>query len=154
MAAVEMKNIVEQASEIARAAGALLREYFERGVVTEYNGDVDLVTAADRASEKYIGERLTAAFPDHGIFGEEGTRSGLDKEYRWYVDPLDGTTNFAHSFPQFCVSMGLEHRAPNLAADEDGYIVAAIIYDPKLFRFLEQNADLILGNGAAETLKE
>jgi myo-inositol-1(or 4)-monophosphatase len=130
MAAVEMKNIVEQASEIARAAGALLREYFERGVVTEYKGDVDLVTAADRASEKYIGERLTAAFPDHGIFGEEGTRSGLDKEYRWYVDPLDGTTNFAHSFPQFCVSMGLEHRAPNLAADEDGYIVAAIIYDP------------------------
>ena len=50
--------------------------------------------------------------PDHGIYGEEGTREGMEREFRWYVDPLDGTTNFAHGFPQFCVSMGLEQRHP------------------------------------------
>ncbi len=119
-----------KASEIAMEAGALLRGYRERGVATEYKGDVDLVTEADRASEKLIEERLTAAFPGHGIFGEEGARRRMDGEYRWYVDPLDGTTNFAHGFPVFCVSMGLERRRPGLAADADGELVAGVIYDP------------------------
>jgi myo-inositol-1(or 4)-monophosphatase len=91
---------------------------------------VDLVTVADRTSEKLIRERLAAAFPEHGIYGEEGTRDRLEGEYRWYVDPLDGTTNFAHGFPQFCVSLGLEQRAAGLAPDEDGRLVAAVIYDP------------------------
>jgi myo-inositol-1(or 4)-monophosphatase len=90
-----------KASAIAEEAGARLREFFSQGVKTEYKGDVDLVTVADRTSEKLIRERLTAAFPEHGIYGEEGTREGLEKEFRWYVDPLDGTTNFAHGFPQF-----------------------------------------------------
>ena len=79
---------------------------FIAGVHAEYKGDVDLVTEADRASEKLISERLRAAFPEHGIYGEEGTRTGLDSEYRWYIDPLDGTTNFAHGFPVFCVVLG------------------------------------------------
>lgn len=117
-------------AEIALEAGALLRSLFERGVVTEYKGDVDLVTEADRASEKLIVERISARFPSHGIFGEEGSRHGLESEYRWYVDPLDGTTNFAHSFPVFCVSMGLEHRPPGLSADADGELIAGIVYDP------------------------
>src|SRR5579883_2483915 len=99
-------TIVSQASVIAREAGALLREYYARGVATEYKGDVDLVTEADRASEKLIVERLHDLFPTHGVYGEEGTRSHLEGEYRWYVDPLDGTTNFAHGFPVFRVSMG------------------------------------------------
>lgn len=118
------------ASRIALEAGALLRDYYRKGVATEYKGDVDLVTEADRASEKLIVERMHAAFPQHGIFGEEGTRSHLESEYRWYIDPLDGTTNFAHGFPIFCVSLGLEERARSLAASEDGEIVAAVIYDP------------------------
>jgi myo-inositol-1(or 4)-monophosphatase len=118
------------AAEIALEAGALLRGYFERGVATEYKGDVDLVTEADRASEKLIVERLSAAFPGHGVFGEEGARRQMEGTYRWYVDPLDGTTNFAHGFPVFCVSMGLEHRPPGLAADADGELVAGVIYDP------------------------
>ena len=118
------------ASQIAREAGALLRDYYRRGVTAEYKGDVDLVTEADRASEKLIVERLHAVFPEHGVYGEEGTRSLIDSEYRWYIDPLDGTTNFAHGFPVFCVSMGLEHRASSLAPDEDGEIVAGVIYDP------------------------
>src|SRR5271167_789829 len=125
------------AEDIARQAGALLRGYYERGVATEYKGDVDLVTEADRASEKLIGEWLRAAFPEHGMWGEEGTRDRVGSEFRWYVDPLDGTTNFAHGFPAFCVSLGLEKRAAGLAADagnssnnQDGEMVAGVIYDP------------------------
>src|SRR5579862_8968361 len=123
-------HIAAQAAVIAREAGALLREYYRRGVTTEYKGDVDVVTEADRASEKLIVERLHAVFPDHGVYGEEGTRSNIDREYRWYIDPLDGTTNFAHGFPVFCVSMGLERRTPSLPASQDGELIAGIIYDP------------------------
>jgi myo-inositol-1(or 4)-monophosphatase len=118
------------AAPIALEAGDLLRSFHRRGVATEYKGDVDLVTEADRASEKFIGEQIARHFPDHGIFGEEGTRRALDREFRWYVDPLDGTTNFAHGFPVFCVSLGLERRPPGLPEDVDGEIVAAVIYDP------------------------
>lgn len=119
-----------KAAEIAREAGALLRDYFARGVETEYKGDVDLVTVADRSAEKLIRTRLGEAFPDHGIYGEEGTRERLEGEYRWYVDPLDGTTNFAHGFPQFCVSLGLEQREARTKEEEDGALTAAVIYDP------------------------
>jgi len=125
-----MADLLGTAESIAREAGALLCEFYHRGVRTEYKGDVDLVTEADRASEALIGARLRAAFPDHGIYGEEGTREGLDSEFRWYVDPLDGTTNFAHGFPVFCVVLGCEHRPPGLAPDADGEIVAGVIYDP------------------------
>jgi myo-inositol-1(or 4)-monophosphatase len=118
------------AEGIARQAGSLLRGFYAKGVATEYKGDVDLVTQADRESEQLIVDKLKAAFPTHGVYGEEGTRSGLDSEYRWYVDPLDGTTNFAHGFPAFCVVMGLERRAPGLAADADGEMIAGVIYDP------------------------
>src|SRR5271170_695348 len=125
------------AEGIARQAGALLRGFYAKGVATEYKGDVDLVTEADRASEQLIVEKLKAAFPSHGVYGEEGTRSGLESEDRWYVDPLDGTTNFAHGFPAFCVVLGLERREAGLAADagsgskdQDGEMVAGVIYDP------------------------
>jgi len=123
---------VPKASIIAREAGARLREFFAQGVETEYKGDVDLVTVADRTVEELIHKRLGEAFPDHGIFAEEGTRERMDGEFRWYVDPLDGTTNFAHGFPHFCVSMGLEHRPAGLAQDQDGTLLAAVIYDPLL----------------------
>lgn len=126
----EHLTLAKSAAAIALEAGALLRGYFERGVATEYKGGVDLVTEADRASEKLIDERLSAVFPGHGIFGEEGVRRRLDAEYRWYVDPLDGTTNFAHGFPVFCVSLGLEHRPAGTAAGADGELVAGVIYDP------------------------
>ena len=133
-----MKNFPQQldlgfaagAAAVALEAGELLRGYFDRGVATEYKGDVDLVTEADRASEKLIVQRLGETFPAHGIFGEEGTRSGLEQAYRWYVDPLDGTTNFAHGFPFFNVSLGLEHRPAGLANDQDGELVAGVVYDP------------------------
>ena len=125
-----MKTFLEVAEEIAREAGGLLREYYHRGVETEYKGDVDIVTAADRASEKLIVSRLNGALPGHGVYGEEGTRTGLEGEYRWYVDPLDGTTNFAHGFPAFCVLLGCERRRAGLTADEDGEMVVGVTYDP------------------------
>jgi len=123
-------DLIPRGSEIAKAAGSKLREFFAQGVATEYKGDVDLVTVADRTVEAYLQDALLTAFPSHGIYGEEGARDRLDSEYRWYIDPLDGTTNFAHGFPHFCVSMGLEHRPEGLAAEHDGPIVAGIVYDP------------------------
>jgi len=115
-------EFVPQMSEIAREAGTLLMEYFDRGVKIEYKGDADLVTEADRASEKLILERIRAHWPSHDVIGEEGARIETGGDYRWYVDPLDGTTNFAHSFPVFCVSLGLAFR---------GKRKAAVLYDPR-----------------------
>ncbi len=124
-----MAELVQVAESIAREAGALLREFYRKGVSAEYKGDVDIVTEADRASEALIVQRLREELPAHGVYGEEGTRTSLDAEYRWYIDPLDGTTNFAHGFPAFCVVMGCEHRAKGLPADQDGQMVAGVIYD-------------------------
>ncbi len=121
MSATSGSGILRQATAIAREAGQLLMPYFERRIGYEYKGDADLVTEADRASETLIVSRLRAAFPEHGIVGEEGTRDEHGSELRWYVDPLDGTTNFAHGFPVFCVSMGLERA---------GELVAGVVYDP------------------------
>ena len=123
-------HFVTEAEQIARAAGELLKQFYESGVVTEYKGDVDLVTEADRASERLIVEQLRRAFPEHGILGEEGTREHSAAEFLWHVDPLDGTTNFAHGFPVFCVSLGLEHRPPGLVAGADGTLLAGVIHDP------------------------
>jgi len=114
-------QFVPQISEIAREAGALLMDFFRKRVAVEYKGDVDLVTVADRASEKLITERIRQRWPQHGIMGEEGTRSDLGNDYRWYVDPLDGTTNFAHSYPVFCISLALEYK---------GERIAGVIFDP------------------------
>jgi myo-inositol-1(or 4)-monophosphatase len=121
---------VPKAAGIAREAGQRLREFLAEGVETEYKGDVDLVTVADRTVEKLIRTRIGETWPEHGIYGEEGTREGMERQFRWYVDPLDGTTNFAHGVPQFCVSMGLEQRTFGSGAHEDGTLVAAVIYDP------------------------
>ena len=109
--------------KIAREAGALLMEHFARRVTIEYKGEVDLVTAADRASEKLVVERLRARWPQHGIVAEEGTRSETGADYRWYVDPLDGTTNFAHGYPVFCVSIAL-------VREKDGQLEVGVLYDP------------------------
>ena len=107
--------------EIAREAGGLLMEHFNQHVKIEYKGEADLVTIADRKAEVLIRERIKAKWPSHDILGEEGGLQDTGSEYRWYVDPLDGTTNFAHGFPGFCVSMGLEFR---------GQRIAGVIYDP------------------------
>jgi myo-inositol-1(or 4)-monophosphatase len=113
-------------SAIAREAGALLMHYFHQHLKVEYKGDADLVTAADRASEKLIRERITETWPGHDVLGEEQGLNDQGSDYRWYVDPLDGTTNFAHGFPVFCVSMALERRVPGKSAQ----LIAGVVYDP------------------------
>src|SRR6202140_4265642 len=106
---------------IAREAGALLMQYFDQNIKIEYKGEADLVTAADRKSEALIRERIRGLWPGHDVMGEEEGLRDTGSEYRWYVDPLDGTTNFAHGFPVFCVSMALEHKRRR---------IAGVIYDP------------------------
>jgi myo-inositol-1(or 4)-monophosphatase len=106
---------------MAREAGALLMEYFHQHVKIEYKGAVDLVTVADRKSEALILERIRKQFPSHDVMGEEGTRIETGSDYKWYVDPLDGTTNFAHGYLVFCVSLGVEYRKQR---------IAAVVYDP------------------------
>jgi myo-inositol-1(or 4)-monophosphatase len=101
-------------------------DYFHQHLKIEYKGEADLVTAADRAAEKLIRERIAQKWPDHDILGEEQGLNDRGSEYRWYVDPLDGTTNYAHGFPVFCVSLGLEHRV----GGGDAHRVAAVVYDP------------------------
>src|SRR5438132_805080 len=103
------------AAAMAREAGALLMQYFRRRVEVEYKGEADVVTVADRAAEELLMARLRARWPEHQIMAEEGSSHKSASEYRWYVDPLDGTTNFAHGFPVFCVSLGLEHHGELIA---------------------------------------
>jgi len=117
---------MDAAIEISLAAGNLLRCHFERrgseqSSVFELKSEFDLVTEADRASEKLVVERLRQYFPSHSIQAEEGGGLESSSEYRWYVDPLDGTTNFAHGYPVWSVTLALEKA---------GELVAGVVFDP------------------------
>jgi myo-inositol-1(or 4)-monophosphatase len=114
-------TFIETAAGIAREAGALVAELLNRHVGFERKGEFDLVTEADRSSERLIVERLRSHFPAHSIVAEEGGGQEGSSEYRWYVDPLDGTTNFAHGFPMFSVTLGLERA---------GELIAGVVFDP------------------------
>jgi len=114
-----MEHYLDAAIAIAYEAGQILMAH--RGVDFELKGDYDLVTAADRASEQLIVKRLREQFPSHGIVAEEGGRAEMEAELRWYVDPLDGTTNFAHGYPMWNVTLALARR---------GEVIAGVVYDP------------------------
>ncbi len=116
-----MDSYLETAVDIAREAGALITRFAERRIGFELKGDFDLVTEADRTSEQLIVGRLRTHFPTHTIVAEEGGGHEGASGYRWYVDPLDGTTNFAHGFPVYNVTLGLER---------DGEMIAGVVYDP------------------------
>ncbi len=116
-----MVSYLETAVGIAQEAGALLSRFAERRIGYELKGEFDLVTEADRASERLVVEKLRSYFPTHSIVAEEGGGTEGSSEFRWYVDPLDGTTNFAHGFPAYNVTMGLERA---------GEMLAGVIYDP------------------------
>ena len=108
----------------ARDAGQLLLEKFDRGIAVSKKGDIDLVTAADLASEALIIERIKSYFPKHSILAEESGNAvviGGENTWKWIIDPLDGTTNYAHGYPCFCVTLALEH---------DGDIVVGVTFDP------------------------
>ncbi|HXT25001.1 MAG TPA: inositol monophosphatase family protein [Candidatus Eisenbacteria bacterium] len=109
-------SFLDVAIETALEAGQILREEYERPPDITYKGDVDLVTQADKRSEHAIVAKLSKYFPEHTIVAEEGTGHERSAEYRWYVDPLDGTTNFAHKYPCFSVSIALARNDSVLAA--------------------------------------
>jgi myo-inositol-1(or 4)-monophosphatase len=121
MTSQQSLDLIAPMQAMAREAGLLIMGYFRQHVKIEYKGAVDLVTVADRESEALILSRIRAQFPGHDVMGEEGTRIETGSEYKWYVDPLDGTTNFAHGYPVFCVSLAVERA---------GRRVAGVIYDP------------------------
>jgi myo-inositol-1(or 4)-monophosphatase len=114
---------LQLASAVAREAGDVLRALHGRVRDVRHKGAVDLVTEADRASEALIAARLLAAYPDDALLAEEGSGIGLNAGAlrRWIVDPLDGTTNFAHGHPVFAVSIALE---------VERHVVAGVVYDP------------------------
>jgi myo-inositol-1(or 4)-monophosphatase len=113
------------AIQTARDAGRVLAEKFGRALQVSNKGDIDLVTEADIAAEQLIVERIQSYHPRHAILAEEAGEvvaiGGAQSEYKWIVDPLDGTTNYAHGYPTFCVSIALEH---------EGRIVVGVVYDP------------------------
>jgi myo-inositol-1(or 4)-monophosphatase len=114
-------QFLEVAVETAIEAGGILLSEFDHPAKISYKGEVDLVTQADRRSEDVIVARLRGYFPKHAIVAEEGGGQEGDGRHRWIVDPLDGTTNFAHGYPCFAVSIGLE---------QEGELVAGVIYQP------------------------
>lgn len=116
-----MPEYLNAAVEIAREAGALLAELSTQPLDIAYKRRADLVTVADRRSEALIVARLRERFPDHAIVAEEGGNHRSSSDYCWYVDPLDGTTNYAHGFPIYSVTLGLAYR------DE---VIAGVVYDP------------------------
>ena len=130
-----MKSFVEIAAEIARESGARISEFARRRIGFELKGAYDLVTEADRTSEQLIVERLRQHFPTHAILAEEGGGTDGSSEYIWYVDPLDGTTNFAHGFPVYNVTLALERA---------GELIAGVIYDPTRDEMFQAE----LGSGA------
>ncbi|MFH0802552.1 MAG: inositol monophosphatase family protein [bacterium] len=115
-----MNTFEQTASAIAREAGEILRDR-PAALEVSYKGAIDLLTEMDRRSEEHIFTRLKSSFPDHEIFCEEGSRAVGSSGYRWIVDPLDGTTNYAHKFPVYAVSIALEER---------GEIILGVVYNP------------------------
>ncbi len=118
---LDVSSMLEAAVEIARRAGALVREAYDEAHTETYKGHAhNLVTETDHASEALIVAALTERFPDHAVHGEEG-RGTEGGEVSWVVDPVDGTNNFAHRYPMFCV---------NLAALRGGEVLVGVTYDP------------------------
>jgi myo-inositol-1(or 4)-monophosphatase len=117
----EYEAYLEAAKSAAREAGELLRRNLSQTGEIYFKGQVNLVTKSDTESQDLIFDRLSARFPGHDFLAEEGLKSLKGSDFRWVFDPLDGTTNFAHGFPVFCVSLGLEHR---------GGLACGVVYDP------------------------
>jgi myo-inositol-1(or 4)-monophosphatase len=113
------------AIQTARDAGQVLLEKFGRNIKVSKKGDINLVTEADLASERLIVERIRSYYPRHSILAEESGESLVAVEgenaWKWIIDPLDGTTNYAHGYPCFCITLALEHN---------GEIVLGVTYDP------------------------
>jgi myo-inositol-1(or 4)-monophosphatase len=117
-----LEKELEVALEAARRAGGVLRDGFGVRPEIEYKGEVDLVTETDERVEEVIRGVLLGAYPPYGVLGEEGGETAGDEDARWIVDPLDGTTNFAHGFPVFAVS---------IAPEKTGEVVLGVVHETR-----------------------
>ena len=118
---METEIYLDEAVKAAREAGRMLRDNLGASREIIYKGEVDLVTNFDNKSQKMIFDHLAKNFPGHDFMAEEGLDRKNGSAYRWIFDPLDGTTNYAHRFPFFCVSIALEFN---------GEIVCGVVHDP------------------------
>ncbi len=118
-----MKNFLEVAKKAALASGEIQMQYLHQEKKVEFKGEINLVTQVDKLCEKEIVAMIDSAFPTHDILAEEGSGVRKNSEYKWIIDPLDGTTNYAHSYPLFCTSIALEYK---------GEIVVGVVYEPHL----------------------
>jgi myo-inositol-1(or 4)-monophosphatase len=118
----EIKELSNFTCELALGAGKVLKNGFNKKHQVKLKGRIDPVTEADLKSEKHIVSSINKRYPDHAILAEEGSGNGEEAEFRWIIDPLDGTVNYAHGFPIYCVSIGLEYK---------GKILAGAVYDPE-----------------------
>jgi myo-inositol-1(or 4)-monophosphatase len=122
--AEDFSSYLSKSKELALEAGKFLKEELWRSRTIEYKGEINLVTDADRMAEKMLIKGIKEAFPDHAVLAEEsGAHSAKDSTHLWIVDPLDGTTNYAHRYPFFCVSLALEI---------EGVLTLAVVHDPML----------------------
>jgi myo-inositol-1(or 4)-monophosphatase len=129
-------TLLSAAWQAATVAGEIIRANWRRPQLVEYKGPVDLVTAVDRTVERSIVDILHAQFPDHSILAEEETEiTGASNQYCWIIDPLDGTTNFAHGYPQVAVSIALRLRQET---------IVGLVYDP----FRRECFSAVKGHGA------
>jgi len=118
----DLTELLETAMAAAREAGAILTRYAQSGFRVEYKNPINLVTEADHAAEQSVIDSIRSRHPSHSFLAEErGRVDHGSSSYVWIIDPLDGTTNFTHGFPTYCVSIGLEHQ---------GQCVLGVIYDP------------------------
>ncbi len=120
---MEQRRLLAFAEELAREGGAILKKSYGKAQRIHFKGESNLVTDVDRESEDHILGRIRTTFPGHGILSEESPEVAAATPYRWIVDPLDGTTNYAHGYPCFCVSVAVE---------KGGGLVAGAVYDPLL----------------------
>ncbi len=118
----QLREILNFTKETAVAAGQILKKKFNTAHRVAYKGRIDPVTEADLAAEKFITGRIDKKYPIHTILAEEGTGSGKEAEFRWVIDPLDGTVNYAHGFPVYCTSIAVEH---------EGEMLCGAVYDPE-----------------------
>jgi myo-inositol-1(or 4)-monophosphatase len=131
----DMRKFLDRAVELAREAGLYQRSKLWKPFVIEHKGEIDLVTEVDKKSEELIVGGLAAAFPGHDFLAEENLYPDRSASHKWIIDPLDGTTNFAHGFPWFAVSIALE---------VEGEVVLGVIYHT----MMDEMFTAIKGEGA------
>ena len=118
----QRRELLRFAEQTARGAGDILKKRFNQAHRVRYKGRIDPVTEADVKAEGFIVSRIKKVYPEHSILAEEGSDRESRSPFRWVIDPLDGTVNYAHGFPVYCVSVAVEH---------EGRPVAGAVYDPE-----------------------